>query len=62
MARLRARKHREERPFALMACDPSTLIEVPRAVFGRERPIVIAPRLPGAPSRRPSRRARASSA
>ncbi len=48
VARLRARKHREDRPFALMASDPSALIEAPPEIYGRERPIVIAPRRPGA--------------
>jgi hydrogenase maturation protein HypF len=48
VARLRARKHREERPFALMASDPAGLIEVPPEIFARERPIVIAPRRAGA--------------
>ena len=56
MASLRARKHREDKPFALMA--PSldvarslvTLGAPARALLtGRERPIVLAPRLPAAP-------------
>jgi hydrogenase maturation protein HypF len=56
VAALRARKHREEKPFALMAPD----LEAARAVvalgpddeallLGRERPIVLAPRRSGAP-------------
>jgi hydrogenase maturation protein HypF len=49
VARLRARKHREERPFAVMASDPATLIEVPPEIFARARPIVIAPRRLDAP-------------
>jgi hydrogenase maturation protein HypF len=55
VAALRARKHREDRPFALMAAD----VEAARALVelgpveeallgGRERPIVIAPRRAGA--------------
>jgi hydrogenase maturation protein HypF len=55
VATLRARKHREEKPFALMAGD----LEVARALVelgpddeallvGRERPIVLAPRRAGA--------------
>jgi hydrogenase maturation protein HypF len=56
VATLRARKHREDKPFALMA--PSldvarslvTLGAPARALLtGRERPIVLAPRLPAAP-------------
>jgi hydrogenase maturation protein HypF len=53
---LRARKHREERPFALLARDleaAAALVELSPAVAalltGPERPIVIAPRRPGAP-------------
>ncbi len=56
VARLRTRKHREDRPFALMAPD----LEAARAMVvlgreeeallvGRERPIVLAPRRAGAP-------------
>jgi hydrogenase maturation protein HypF len=55
VARLRARKQREERPFALMAPDldaARTLValgEVEAALLcGRERPIVLAARRPGA--------------
>jgi hydrogenase maturation protein HypF len=54
--RLRARKRREERPFALMAADLRAangliaLGPVEAALLrGRDRPIVIAPRRPGAP-------------
>jgi hydrogenase maturation protein HypF len=55
VADLRARKHREERPFALMAADLGAarrLVvigpEEEAVLTGRERPIVIAPRVPGA--------------
>jgi hydrogenase maturation protein HypF len=55
VATLRARKHREDRPFALMAADVAAvreLVELGPAeealLRGRERPIVIAPRRPGA--------------
>jgi hydrogenase maturation protein HypF len=55
VARLRARKHREERPFALMAPDLDAaqglvvLNANDRALLcSRARPIVLAPRLPGA--------------
>jgi hydrogenase maturation protein HypF len=53
VAALRARKQREDRPFALMSLDPGRLVELSegdeRALRGRERPIVIARRRPGAP-------------
>jgi len=55
VAALRARKHREQRPFALMARDlhaARELVELGPAeealLTGRERPIVIARRRPGA--------------
>jgi hydrogenase maturation protein HypF len=55
VAALRARKHREEKPFALMAGDldaARALVVLDAsgeaALSGRERPIVIAPRRPGA--------------
>jgi hydrogenase maturation protein HypF len=55
VAALRARKHREDRPFALMAADVAAaraLVELGPAeealLTGRERPIVIAPRRAGA--------------
>jgi len=54
--RLRARKGRDEKPFALMAADLATLGRLvalspsaARLAQDRGRPIVIAPRLPGAP-------------
>ena len=56
VAALRARKHREDKPFALMApasAVAETLVSLsPPALellTGPERPIVLAPRLPGAP-------------
>jgi hydrogenase maturation protein HypF len=53
VAALRARKHREDRPFALMTVDPARLVWLAdgdeRALRGRERPIVIARRVDGAP-------------
>ena len=53
VARLRARKHREEKPFALMTTTPELLGEVGPAeaerLNGRERPIVLLRRLPSAP-------------
>ena len=56
VARLRARKHREDRPFALMARDVATartLVELgeaeARLLAGHERPIVLAPRRADAP-------------
>ena len=55
VATLRARKHREEKPFALMAPDleaACALVELGPAeealLLGRERPIVLAPRCPSA--------------
>jgi hydrogenase maturation protein HypF len=55
VATLRARKHREEKPFALMARDLAAarkLVELGPAeealLLGRERPIVLAPRRPDA--------------
>jgi hydrogenase maturation protein HypF len=49
VARLRARKHREEKPFALMTLDPEALVEVDEALWARERPIVLLPRKQAAP-------------
>jgi hydrogenase maturation protein HypF len=56
VARLRARKHREDRPFALMAPDLDAAAALARLgqaertlLLGRERPIVLAPRRAGAP-------------
>ena len=55
VATLRARKHRDDKPFAVMAADvetASTLVALSAAeralLEGRERPIVIARRRPGA--------------
>jgi hydrogenase maturation protein HypF len=52
VAALRARKHREDKPFALMATDAASLVELSPAdeelLAGRERPIVIARRRPNA--------------
>ncbi len=59
VAALRARKQREEKPFALLVADLAAareLVELgieEEALLGsRARPIVLAPRLPGAPRRR----------
>jgi hydrogenase maturation protein HypF len=53
VARLRARKHREAKPFAVMSGHPELLVgldRVERALLeSRERPIVLARRLAGAP-------------
>ena len=55
VARLRALKHREDKPFALMARDVAAarlLVDLDEAaaalMLARERPIVLAPRRPGA--------------
>jgi hydrogenase maturation protein HypF len=53
VARLRARKHREDKPFALMTARPDALAELDgdeRALLGsRRRPIVLLRRRPDAP-------------
>jgi hydrogenase maturation protein HypF len=53
VAALRARKHREDRPFALMTVDGARMVELSDAdeevLRGRERPIVIAGRRSDAP-------------
>ncbi|MDQ4131263.1 MAG: carbamoyltransferase HypF, partial [Actinomycetota bacterium] len=53
VARLRARKHREDKPFAVMADHPHLLAEVgedeARLLSSRERPIVLVRRRPDAP-------------
>ena len=68
VAALRARKHREDKPFALMVPDVAAAAELvelgaedERLLRSRERPIVLAPRRPARPSRRRWRRAPASS-
>ncbi|MFL5917552.1 MAG: Sua5/YciO/YrdC/YwlC family protein, partial [Gaiellaceae bacterium] len=52
-ARLRARKHREDKPFALMTAEPSALVELDEreedVLRSRERPIVLARRRAAAP-------------
>ncbi len=52
VARLRARKHREDKPFALMTATPEALVDVSPAALtqleSRERPIVLLPRREGA--------------
>jgi hydrogenase maturation protein HypF len=53
VARLRARKHREEKPFAVMSTDPEAFAEVDAAedelLRSRERPIVLVRRRSDAP-------------
>jgi hydrogenase maturation protein HypF len=53
VAALRSRKHREDKPFALMTSEPEALAEVDEAALNllrsRERPIVLLPRRTGAP-------------
>jgi hydrogenase maturation protein HypF len=53
VGRLRSRKQREEKPFALMAEDPAALADVGAGAAAllrsSERPIVLVPRRPGAP-------------
>ncbi len=53
VARLRARKHREAKPFAVMSDEPELLVHVNSAELellrSRERPIVLLRRVPGAP-------------
>ena len=52
VARLRARKHREAKPFAVMSGQPGLLVHVNKAELrllrSRERPIVLLRRVPGA--------------
>ena len=66
VARLRARKHREEKPFAVLTAEPELLVEISarggRCSRSPARPIVLAPPPRGRPSRRRSRRARRGSA
>jgi hydrogenase maturation protein HypF len=53
VARLRARKHREEKPFAVMTLEPEALAQVDaaerRLLEARDRPIVLLRRTEGAP-------------
>jgi hydrogenase maturation protein HypF len=53
VARLRAGKHREAKPFAVMSGRPEVLVEVDggelELLASRERPIVLLRRLPGSP-------------
>jgi hydrogenase maturation protein HypF len=53
VARLRSRKHREDKPFAVMTLQPEALVHLVRVeerlLRGLERPIVLARRQPGAP-------------
>jgi hydrogenase maturation protein HypF len=53
VSRLRARKHREAKPFAVMSGQPALLAQVNKAELrllrSRERPIVLLRRVPGAP-------------
>jgi hydrogenase maturation protein HypF len=53
VARLRSRKHREDKPFAVMTAQPETLAEVDEAeaalLRSRGRPVVLLRRRPGAP-------------
>jgi hydrogenase maturation protein HypF len=55
VARLRARKHREDKPFAVMTTDPGRLVELSDGerllIESRERPIVILRRLGAADPR-----------
>ena len=58
VARLRSRKHREDKPFAVMTTEPELLAELDPAeaelLASRERPIVLARARPEAPSVAPS--------
>jgi len=53
VSRLRSRKHREEKPFAVMTSLPEAIVELSvhelRLLRGPERPIVLARRRPAAP-------------
>jgi hydrogenase maturation protein HypF len=53
VSRLRDRKHREQKPFAVMAPEPRLLAEVgeeeAELLYSRQRPIVLLRRRPGAP-------------
>ena len=66
VSRLRARKHRDDKPFALMTASPAAIADVGalehELLHSRERPIVLVRRRPMRASRRRSRRARRGSA
>jgi hydrogenase maturation protein HypF len=49
VARLRARKHREDKPFAVLTARPELLVEPDDLLFAREGPIVLLRRLADAP-------------
>ena len=60
VARLRARKHRDDKPFAVMTAAPGALADARpprswRCLRSRERPIVLVRRRPGGAGRRRGR-------
>ena len=58
VSRLRGRKHREAKPFAVMSDQPGLLVQVTKTELkllrSRERPIVLLRRVPSRPSPNPS--------